>query len=68
VRYLVNVPIDGIRIRDGRTEEVYLDAGAVFRISPSVYPKSHLIEAIWDGGSILLFADDLENKCEPILG
>jgi hypothetical protein len=66
VRYLVNVPIDGVRIRDGRHEEVHLDAGVVFTLAPKIGPNSHLIEATWDGDSILLFADDLENKCERI--
>jgi hypothetical protein len=66
VRYLVNLPIDGIRIRDGRHEEVHVDAGVVFTLAPKIGPNSHLIEAVWDGDSILLFADDLKNKCERI--
>jgi len=68
VRYLVNAPIDGVRIRDGRTEEVHLDAGAVFKVCPQVHPNSHLIEVMWDGGPIILFADDLDTRCERISG
>jgi hypothetical protein len=68
VRYLVNVPIDGVRIRDGRHEEVHLDAGAVFTLSRAVHLNSRLIEAIWDGDFVLLFANDLDTRCERISG
>ena len=50
----------------GGTEEVHLDAGVVFTLAPKIGLNSHLIEATWDGDSIILFADDLENKCERI--
>jgi hypothetical protein len=66
VRYLVNQSIEGVRIRAGRHEEVRLDAGAVFRLSRTVHLNSRLVEAVWDGDSVLLFADDLETKCERI--
>jgi hypothetical protein len=67
-RYLVNLPIDGIRIQDGRHEEVHLEAGAVFTVVPKVARHSHLIEAMWDGDYILVFTEDLDNNCEKILG
>jgi len=68
VRYLVNSPIDGLAIRNGQHVAVRLDAGAVFTLSPRIAPHARLIEATWEGNSILLFADDLDSKCERIGG
>jgi hypothetical protein len=66
--YLVNAPIDGVAIRDGQHVTVRLEPGNVFKIAPRIALNSRLIEATWDGNPILLFADDLDSKCERIDG
>jgi hypothetical protein len=66
MRYLINDPIDGLAIRDGEHVTVHLEAGGIFTLSPRNGLKSRLIEATWDGDPILLFADDLDAKCERI--
>jgi hypothetical protein len=67
VRYLVNAPIEGLAIQNGRHVEVRLEAGAVVLLSRQRAPNPRLVEATWDGRSILLFADDLENRCERVV-
>jgi hypothetical protein len=47
---------------------VRLEPGNVFKIAPRIALNSRLIEATWDGNPILLFADDLDSKCERIDG
>jgi hypothetical protein len=66
MRYLVNSPIDGLTIQNGQHIEVHLPEGAVFTLSQNVGLNPRLIEATWDGRSILLFAEDLTTKCEKI--
>lgn len=61
-RYLIGTPTTAVRTRDGQKDAFLLPGGSVVETPTSIEGKSGLVEVSLDGESIVMFAEDIQQR------
>ena len=67
--FLLTTDVLGVQKIDGKFVAVTIPAKAVIRVTSGPTPTdSRLVEVVWDGDELLMFAEDVQNRGREVKG